>query len=230
MQMKAPAHLGSFHQPKSKLRMNYIKRIPLFLLFGFLSSNIGFAMDDDIAQKSVMFRINVLYIDEILDDVLDGGNEGSEAVGSTVELSFLLSEIDGIYSTLGIESGYVTTQLDDKSGLEADTFLVPLFINVTFGSDIGEKSGFIWEAGAGIGGVHADIELKNSDSDEDNEFVFGGQVFASIGYGFAESASVQLGARYMLTDEADFFPDTPFEAESEVINSFAIDLSLNYTF
>ena len=196
------------------------------MLLGFLcSSTIGFAEDYNEAEKSVIFRINAIYINEILEDALVVGNDGSQAFGSTVELSFLLNDIDGIYSTLGIESGYIE---NSSSVLESDAFLVPLFINYTIGSNIGEKSGFIWETGAGIGGVHANIRVDNSASEEDNEFVFGGQVFGSIGYGLAESAALLLGARYILTDEADFSSESL--TESEVINSFAIDLSLNYTF
>ena len=84
------------------------------MLPGFLClSTIGFAEDYNNAEKSVIFRINAIYIDEILKDALDGGNEGYEAFGSTVELSFLLSGTDSIYSTIGIESGYIQSELDD---------------------------------------------------------------------------------------------------------------------
>jgi hypothetical protein len=209
-----------------------MKKILVTFLSTFSFINLVFA---ESSEKSIIFRTNVIYIDEILGD-LNGGDNGA---GPTAELSFLLGEIDNFYHTIGFEAGYIKS--DVNSGINGvdvkfKTELVPVFLNYTIGADFdgntGDKSGFVWEAGLGLGGFFADVEFDaNSSSESDNDFVFGGQVFASVGYGFSEVAGVHIGGRYMLAEDGSFsFENFGTEAEGEVVNSFAIDVSLNYTF
>ena len=204
----------------------------MILLIAFSCSNSVFA---ESSKKSVIFRTNVIYVDNILDE-LDGGDNGA---GSTAEISFLLGDIDNFYHTIGFESGYIKSNVHDITNgidIEAETELVPLLFNYTIGANFSDnisgRSGFIWEAGFGLGVFYADIELDiDSSSESDGDFVIGGQVFGSIGYGFSDVAGVLLGARYMIAEDGSFdFNDFGGETGGEVINSFAIDFSLNYTF
>ena len=209
-----------------------MKKILVTLLGAFSCINLVSAESSD---KSIIFRTNVIYVDEILGEV-NGGDNGA---GPTAELSFLLGGIDNFYHTIGFEAGYIKSDVDDGiDGVDVKfkTELVPVFLNYTIGADFGgstgDKSGFVWEAGLGLGGFFADVELNvDSASENDDDFVFGGQVFASVGYGFSEVAGVHIGGRYMLAEDGKFsFKNFGAEAEGEVINSFAIDVSLNYTF
>ena len=210
-----------------------MKKILLLLLSGFLYSNIVHAEYEEMYShkgKSAIFRLNMVYVDEILED-------GDNGAGPTAEISFLLSGVDGIYHTIGFESGYIISDTSDSSGVQTETYLVPIFFNYTMGSNIGE-SGFFWEAGFGLGSVYANVDLdfkpdpndaSANFSEKDEDFVFGGQVFGSVGYGFSERAGVLLGARYIAANDGDLtFGD--IELDGEIINTVAIDFSLNYTF
>ena len=209
-----------------------MKKIPVILSIAFACMNLVFA---ESSEKSITFRTNVIYIDEILGE-LNGGDNG---VGPTAELSFLLGDINNFYHTIGFEVGYIKSDMKDEIGgssIKAETELVPMFFNYTIGADFGDsadsKSGFLWEAGFGLGGFWTDVEFNNNSSSEnDDDFVFGGQVFGSIGYGFSEIAGVLIGARYMISEDGSFlFKNFGADVKGEVVNSFAIDFSLNYTF
>lgn len=206
-------------------------KILIPLLTAFSCINLVFA---ESSEKSMIFRTNVIYIDEILGS-LNGGDNGG---GSTVELSFLLGDTDNFYHTIGFEAGYVKSDVNDEIDgvdVKSKTDLVPLFLNYTIGADFGDnttgnRSGFLWEAGFGLGGFWTDVEFNvSAASENDDDFVFGGQIFGSVGYGFSNVAGLLIGARYMIAEDGSFsfFGE---EAEGEVVDSFAIDLSLNYTF
>ena len=209
-----------------------MKKILMVLLIALSCSNLAFA---EFSEKSVIFRTNVIYVDEILGEL----DEGDNGAGPTVEISFLLGGIKDYYQTIGFEAGYIKSDVDaevESIEFEAKTELVPLFLNYTigdvFGENTGDKSGFLWEAGFGLGGFYVDVNADdNSFSESNNDFIFGGQIFGSIGYGFSEVAGVLLGARYMIAEDGSFdFDDLGIGVEGEVVNSFAIDFSLNYTF
>ena len=198
------------------------------LLVALVCMNLVFA---ESSEKSIIFRTNVIYIDEILGEL----NGGSNGAGPTAELSFLLGGIDDVYHTIGFEAGYIKSNVKGEIGgssIKAETELVPLFFNYTIGSDFGYKSGFLWDVGLGLGGFWTDVEFNgNSSSENDDDFVFGGQIFGSIGYGFSEVAGILIGARYMISEDGSFsFENFGAKVDGEVVNSFAIDVSLNYTF
>lgn len=190
----------------------------------------------EISEKSVILRGNIIYVDEVLGEI----NEGDSGIGSTVEISLLFSKAYNVNHAIGFEAGYIKSDVDGESlgvDFEANTELIPVFVNYTiganFGDDANDASGFIWEAGLGLGGFFADVEQEvNASSENGDDFIFGGQVFGRIGYRFAESVGVLLGARYMTAEDGRFSYSRDFgnEIEGEVINSFAIDFSINYTF
>ena len=190
----------------------------------------------EISEKSVTLRGNIIYVDEVLGEV----NEGDSGFGLTVEISLLFSKAYNFNHAIGFEAGYIKSDVDGENvgvGFEANTELIPVFVNYTIGANFGDAandaSGFIWEVGLGLGGFFADLEQEvNASSENGDDFIFGGQVFGRIGYRFAESVGVLLGARYMAAEDGSFSYSRDFgnEIEGEVINSFAIDFSINYSF
>lgn len=167
-------------------------------------------------ENSKLIRVNGIYVDEV--------SEGDEGWGATVEFAHILSEIDGLSRTMGIEIGYITSEADGFLG-ELETDLIPLLINYTLGSSIEE--GFIWEAGGGLGFYFVDADLTTifDGSRSDDDIVFGGQIFGRLGYRFGESLGLMAGVRYMIAEDAKLFG-----VEDEVVNSVALDLSLRFAF
>ena len=197
-----------------------LAKLSLFLLPGFL-----FGQTSD---NSVIFRINGIYVDEIF----DGGDEGT---GSTAELAFIVGESDGLLQTVGLEIGYITSDLEDSGTLEGfgfvevevDANLIPIFANFAVQGEFTDAN-FIWEAGIGIGGIIVDIDVSvlGVGSESDDDFVLAGQIFSSVGYKFSDSASLSAGIRYMLSDDADYLG---VEID-DTLNSVAFDVGLNLAF
>ena len=183
----------------------------------------GFSFFAQSTDDSVILRLNGIYVDE----VIDGGDEG---IGATVEFSVILDETDDVFQTFGFEVGYITSEAEGF-GIELDTSLVPFLFNYTVGGDV-DESGFVWEAGAGVGVYFVNMEAEGVLLEEDvrvdesdNDVIIGGQLFGSFGYKFTESASLLAGIRYMIAEDAELF-----DIEDEVLRSAAIDLSLNFAF
>ena len=178
------------------------------------------------AGKSAFVRLNVIYVNEILDIE---GIEGDEGIGFTSEFTFVFEDLETIYQTIGIEVGFITSEWEVSSGgltAEIDTDLIPVLFNYTIGGIV-EESGFLWEVGAGLGGYYADFSLDTNfaGSDDEDDFMFGGQVFGSIGYRFMEGLDLLGGLRYMLAEDASIDGE-----DIEVINSVAFDVSVNFSF
>ena len=192
-----------------------MKNISLITLLACLCSNLIFAQSTD---NAAFVRFNGIYVNE----VTDGGDEG---VGATVEFAIILDQTEDIFQTLGFEAGYITSE-DEEFGIELDTDLIPLLVNYTMGGN-NEGPGFAWEAGFGLGVYIVDAEL-NIDllgDGSDDDVIFGGQAFVSLGYKFTKSSSLLAGARYMLAEDAKLFG-----IEDEVLNTVAFDLSLSFAF
>ncbi len=192
-----------------------MKNISLITLLICLCSNLVFAQSTD---NAAVIRLNGIYVDE----VTDGGDEG---IGATVEFAIILDQTEDIFQTLGFEVGYITSEAEEV-GIELDTDIVPFLVNYTMGGN-NEGPGFAWEAGVGVGVYLVDAEL-NIDlfgDGSDDDVIFGGQVFGSLGYKFTKSSSLLAGVRYMLAEDAKLFG-----LEDEVLNSVAFDLSLNFAF
>ena len=205
----------------------------LTILLAFLSTNWIFAQSaDDFANV----RLNFIYMDEI--EILGLGDEG---VGATVEFALITYEKNDIFQTIGLEVGYIQSELEESAAdmdselsVQFDTEVVPVLFNYTFSGPISE-SGFIWEAGIGVGfyfvEVDAEVNIFDedlgdfSDSGSDDDVIVGGQVFGSLGYKFDDSLSLLVGIRSLFAQDADLFG-----VEDKVINSTAFDLSLNFSF
>ena len=192
-----------------------MKNTLLITLLALFSPSLIFAQS---ADGSAILRLNGIYVDE----VIDGGDEG---IGSTVEFSVILDETDDVFQTFGFEVGYITSEAEEF-GIELDTSLVPFLFNYTVSVDI-DESGFVWEAGFGVGVYFVDLEVSEVffEDESDDDVIIGGQLFGSCGYKFTESASLLAGVRYMIAEDADLFG-----FEDEVLNSAAFDLSLNFSF
>ena len=193
----------------------------LITLLAFLSQSFIFAQDAQDADDCIKVRLNAIHVNEVeFFGVSDPGE------GITAEVAFIVDEKGGVFQSIGFEIGYITSEIDEKSpsALKYDVELIPYFVNYTIGGDIGE-SGFIWEAGAGLGGLS--IEVDNGKSNDD--LVVGGQFFGSLGYEFSETFSLLAGMRYMTSSESDVSGDSSI-SDDEVLNSMAIDLSLSFTF
>ena len=206
-----------------------MKKILLSLLLAFVGSNFAVAQYTD---KSGIFRVKGIYIDEVNED-------GDEGVGATIEIALITQELESMYQTISFEIGYITSDaedsgIDDDLGFvegELDTDLIPLLFNYTIGSH-SEYTDFILEGGIGIGGVVVDYDLSfdssnfGNGSGSDDDFVFAGQVFGRIGYKLTEEAHVSLGVRYIVSEDAEFFG----EEIPDTLNTVAFDVGLNFAF
>lgn len=187
-----------------------MKKILLKLLM-FLSPGLMLAQTSD---DSVIFRINAIYIDEVIED-------GDEGVGAMAEIAFIIEQTEDVYQTLGFESGYITSEAEEL-GIEVNTDLIPFFANYTIGGHLGD-TGFIVEGGVGIGGVLVDIDVEGV---SDDDVVFGGQFFGRLGYKLSDQARLSFGIRYMIADDPDFFG---LEV-TDTLNSLAFDAGLSFAF
>lgn len=159
----------------------------------------------------------------------ESGIDGDEGIGATAEFAFVIDSTETMYQTLGLEVGFITSEWEDSEGgltAEIDTELVPILFNYTVGGLV-EESGFVWEAGAGLGGYYTELSVDSNfaGSGDDDDIMVGGQVFGSIGYQFAEGFDLLGGIRYMVAEDADIGGE-----DLEIINSVAFDLSLNFSF
>ena len=201
-----------------------MKKTLLSLLFASLGLSLAFAHSDG---SPWAFRAGAIYIDE----VYDGGDSGW---GGTAEIGFVLNGGHSISQRFGLEVGYINS--DEKvSGVvpgfgfttvDLDTDLIPLFANLTFIASC--ETGFIMEAGAGVGGVIVDSDFDvetgtGSGSGSDDDIVFAGQAFGRLGYEFTDSVSLLAGVRYMLSGKDDILDSRP-------LDSFAFDLNLQFRF
>lgn len=101
-----------------------------------------------------------------------------------------------------IETGYLYTRTDTFS-LEIERDTIPLFVNYRYIQELSSGVFFTGGAGLGLGWVETDSFTRGSGggpvvADSNDNFVPGGQIFATIGHHFNESISVFLGTRWIL--------------------------------
>lgn len=215
-----------------------MKNILLITLLVFFSPSLIMSQSADDLK---FVRFNAIHVNEV-----EIFGEADPGIGVTVEVAFVVGEADGVFQTVGFEIGHITSDLNDLDdlGIDTDIDIIPILVNYTIGGDIGE-SGFIWEAGIGLGGIlmEFDSTVREFDSSvDDDDFVIGGQIFGSLGYEFTESFRFLVGLRYMTSSEAEaLLIDGEFDdqgevqsvrltTEDEVLSSMAIDFSLNWAF
>jgi hypothetical protein len=188
----------------------------LFKLLIFLSPSLAFAQTMD---SSTIFRLNGIYVDEIIED-------GDEGVGLSAEIAFIIQATEDFYQTIGFEVGYLASEAEEFD-VEVDTDLIPFFANYTVGSYLGD-TGLIIEAGAGVGVVFVDfdVSIDGLGSASDDDSVLGGQLFSRLVYKFTEEMRASIGFRYMIADDADFLG----EEISDTLNSVAFDAGLSFAF
>ena len=177
----------------------------------FLSSSMAFAHSDG---YSWILSLNGLYVDEIYDN-------GDEGLGASAELGFILNGGHTISQIIGLEVGYINSDADD---FDLDVDIVPLFLNLTLVSSC--NSGFFLEAGAGVGGVFINMEGNDLDllpGDENDDIVFGGQVFGGLGYQFTDTIRLNADVRYLVSDEDDI-------GLARSLDSLAYSFSLQFKF
>lgn len=222
-----------------------MKRLSTLTLSVFLFSGLIFA---ESTEDTSIFRINGLYVDEII----DGGDGG---LGATVEYAFIIHKADNFFTTIGYELGYIQSEIEEGQfgtipvGLDGGstetnttdikTELTPFFVNYRIRGGLEDPKAF-WEVGAGVGVVFAniDIDLDVPSDLSDEYFVSAGQVFGSLGYELTETIKLLFGARYMISDDFDFRDsidigdqnlDFDFQLD-KVLGSIAFDISLNFVF
>ena len=208
-----------------------MKKILLLTWVALLSLNLIYAQTED---DSVILSLNGIYVDEILDD-------GDEGLGTTIELSLIVGESGGLLQTVGLEIGYITSELNEEFiyefgiiEVDSDTTLVPLFANFAVQGEFSDAN-FIWKAGMGLGGIFVDADVDvdftisgeafDSESFSDDDFILGAQFFGSVGYKLTENSNISAGVRYMFAEDARLFG-----VEDEVLNSVAFDLGLSVAF
>jgi hypothetical protein len=125
---------------------------------------------------------------------------------------FFLGDVDDLDTGLNVELSY-GYQLIELLSVEVQTGVfwgeddpvdlwgIPISLNgkVTLPITI-----FDLYAGAGIGGYYVNVDVGGSFDDDDDDFVFGGQIFLGAG---VELGPVFVGGelKYIITDEADIF-------------------------
>jgi hypothetical protein len=146
------------------------------------------AMEDGVGSTYLQGRMGPLFFLGDVDDLDTGLN---------VELSYGYQ----ILELLSVELQTGTFWGEDDP---VDLWGVPISLNgkVTLPITFLELYG-----GAGIGGYYVNVDVGGSFDDDDDDFVFGGQLFLGVG---VELGPVFVGGelKYIVTDEADIFRDS----------------------
>lgn len=224
-----------------------MKKLSTLSLSAFLFSGLIFA---ESTENTSIFRISGLLVDEII----DGGDSG---IGATAEYAFIIHKADNFFTAIGYELGFIQSEIKEGTFekisvdttnseslqfdiAEIETRLIPAFINYRFRGGLKDPKTF-WECGAGFGVILVDVDMKLAGLPNlnDDDLIFGGQVFGRLGYDITKTVKLLFGVRYMMSEDFDFQDSTKdIENEDldidiqldEIFGSVAFDISFNFVF
>jgi opacity protein-like surface antigen len=177
------------------------------LLFALMVAIVLTATSVFATEKYVLGNSNVaLKVDYInfTEDVFD---EIDLESGLYVGLEGYYGIMPNLY--LGLEAGWAGTSNDDfveelDSDVDIDVTLVPIELNLKYAFEV--SPALVIDIGAGVSyswfNVEVDVD-ELGDADED-DWVFGGQVFADVNYKFSKMWFVGINGKYQFTEDLEF--------------------------
>jgi opacity protein-like surface antigen len=147
----------------------------------------------------------------------DNGFYGEIALNQYINSDFAVEFAVGYFQTDYSESG--SYRNISYSG-DIDIYTIPITISL---KGIIPFEYFELYAGGGIGGyyVDGDIDVRvagvGSVSDDDDDFIIGGQLFAGLGFDITDKFVVGIEGKYIFTDDA----------EMRVLQSESVEFNLN---
>jgi hypothetical protein len=106
---------------------------------------------------------------------------------------------------LGLEVGYAFIQSGDffeldlfDTELDVDLTYIPVEVNLKYAAEVSPH--FIIDFGGGLSYNYAEIDVE--DLDDEDEWLFGGQLFLDLNYTF-DAFFLGINAKYQITEEGD---------------------------
>lgn len=103
---------------------------------------------------------------------------------------------------LGLEAGWVGTS-NDESGVDVDVNFVPIELNLKYAFDVSPALVIALGAGASYSWFDVEVDVSGFGSDSEDDWVFGGQVFADVNYKLNNQWFVGINGKYQITEEID---------------------------
>ena len=182
--------------------MRKLSVLSLVVVFIFASTSLYAAEKYSLGISNIALKVD--YID-FTEDVFD---EIDLASGVYVGLEGYYA---AIYPDLyfGFEVGWAGSENDDKIdtrafgkvNVGADMQYIPIEFNLKYTFDLPPT--WVMDLGAGICYSWFEIDLDRLNAKED-DFVFGGQVFADIIYKMSDQWFIGINGKYQLTEDLEF--------------------------
>jgi len=172
------------------------------VVFIFASTPLYAAEKYFLGMSNIALKVDYIYFTEDVFDEID--------LGSGVYVG-----LEGYYASIypnlyfGFEVGWAGSENDDKIDTDAfgkvkvdtDMQYMPIEFNLKYTFDL--SSTWVLDLGAGICYSWFDIESNKLYVNED-DFVFGGQIFADITYKISDQWFIGINGKYQLTEDLEF--------------------------
>ena len=181
--------------------MKKILLLTLMLVFVFASTTLYAAEKYALGNGNIALKVDYLNFTEDIaenleiDDAIYVGLEGYAAI------------YPNLY--LGIEAGWAGAENDDSIETELlgdvdvdmEVTFIPIELNLKYVFELDPN----WNIGVGAGVSYSfyQLELNKLDVDED-DWLFGGQVFADINYKMSKEWFIGINGKYQFTEDLEF--------------------------
>jgi len=180
--------------------MKKILLLTLMLVFVFASTTLYAAEKYALGMSNIALKVD--YINFTEDAFEDIEIENGVYVG-----------LEGYYAIypnlyLGLEAGWAGAENDndieidgEQFNVDVDVTFVPIELNLKYAVEFAPN--WVVDFGAGVSYSYFEIEANKIDQSQD-DWLFGGQVFADINYKMSNQWFIGINGKYQFTDDLEF--------------------------
>jgi opacity protein-like surface antigen len=181
--------------------MRKIFLLSVLIVFVFASTTLYAAEKYSLGMGHVALKVDYINFTEDAFDTIDLEN------GVYVGLEGYYAIVPNLY--LGLESGWAVSKNDDtidtdrfgRVDVDIDVTFVPVELNLKYAFELSPS--LVMDLGAGISYSYFEIEANDLDESQD-DWLFGGQVFADINYKLSNQWFIGINGKYQFTDDLEF--------------------------
>lgn len=173
----------------------------LLVVFVLMSTSLYAAEKYSLGTSHIALKVDYFsFTDDVFDDIdLDAG--------PYIGLEGYYGIMPNLY--LGLEAGWAGTSNDGfieelDADADIDVNFVPIELNLKYAIDV--SPAWVISLGAGVSYSWFDVKVDVEgvgDADEE-DWVFGGQVFADITYKLSNQWFIGINGKYQITEEIEF--------------------------
>jgi opacity protein-like surface antigen len=164
------------------------------------------------------------------DDVFD---EIDLEAGPYIGLEGYYGIVPNLY--VGMEVGWAGTSNDEfvealDSDVDIDVTFVPIELNLKYAFDVSPALVIALGAGASYSWFNVDVDVDEIGDADQDDWVFGGQVFADINYKLNNQWFIGINGKYQFTEDLEFEVEGEDVETSANANNWRAGVQVGYMF